>query len=129
MTELLPEPRVDPIVYQVSLLPADDRESYYWSIRVESRGDNTWAVCWMSMTMTKTGRWRYEPMGSSRGAGYLKAHRHDLDTALALAKDAARKIEVNGLLVTDLPAWRAARRAEQEARDAAYRAEQEASSG
>ena len=122
MIELLPEPRVTPVKYEVSIVPATDKEAHYWSVTVEYRGDGKWAVCHNGMTMTKTGRWTWEPSGSRRGKGYLKAHRHDKDTALALAKVASRTVEINGLRVADMPAWRAKATAEWEAREAAHRA-------
>lgn len=122
MTELLPEPRVEAISYEVSILPADDFEGHVWSITVERRGPDAWAVCRMRETLNAAGKWEWEPSGSNRDDDYLARSRFPLEEALELAKAEAPRIVVNGLRAVDVPAWRAARRAEQEARDAGHRA-------
>jgi hypothetical protein len=108
MTDL--EVRTWPTQYTVCALPEDDIEWYHWAITVEHRGDGKWAVCHMGSTMTKTGRWTWERSSSNRGEGYLRAHRHDLDTALSLAQEAALTIKVNGMTPAGLLEWRAKRR-------------------
>lgn len=110
MAEL--EVRTWPTQYTVCALPEDDIEWYSWAITVEYRDEGQWAVCWRMSTMTKTGRWTWEPSPSNRGKGYLRAHRHDLDTALALAQKAALTVKVNRMTAAELLEWRAKRQEE-----------------
>lgn len=115
------EVRTQVTQWTVSALPEDDPEAARWSITVEYRGDGKWAVRRFPETLNVDGEWEYEQSPSNRDDGYLTRNRHDLDTALRLAQAAAPTIEVNGLTPETLPAWRAARRAEQAARDAVAR--------
>ena len=114
-------------VYTVCAVPKTNLQWYAWSITVESRGDDRWAVCHHGMTMTKTGRWRYERSNSSRTEGYLKFHRHDLDTALRLAQEYAPKVTVNGLTPADALEWHATDNAGRDAIRARVRARYEKS--
>lgn len=81
--------RVEATVYTVYALPGDDLDAHTWCLTVESRGEGQWAVCRMGRTLSRDGRWEHEPIPSSREDDYLIQHRHDLDTALALAREAA----------------------------------------
>lgn len=104
MTDL-PEATVRPSSFTVSCLPQRDLNTHLYEITVTERGgmdgEIRWAVCWMGRCLDAKGRWDYEPIPSSRTDKWLAKHRHDLDTALRLAKAAARLVEINGITVTD----------------------------
>lgn len=110
----LPDPIVQTTEYRVSWLPMDEDnwDWLHWSLTVEWRGHDKWAVCWAGECLSKSGQWSHERQPSSRTDAWLRTHRFDLETALALAKKAGPKLRVNGKSVADLLAKRAARAAE-----------------
>lgn len=99
------EVTVRPSRYTVSALPGGGINSSLYSITVEERGQLNgqvlWSACWMGRCLNAKGRWDYEPIPSSRTDKWIAKHRFNLDTALALAKEAALLLEVNGLTVAD----------------------------
>jgi hypothetical protein len=97
----VPEPTVRPTRYEVSCLPPDDTNAYHFTLRVEYRGRDLWAVSNGWGCLGKDGEFDYESSPSNREDDWLEAHRFDLDTALKLAKDAAPKLAVNGYTVAD----------------------------
>ncbi|RCH70507.1 hypothetical protein DT019_03180 [Streptomyces sp. SDr-06] len=100
----LPEPIVQATRYEVSLLPEDNINRRHFTITVEWRGDDRWAVCRFHECLGKDGAWEYEPRPSERDDDWVEAHRFGLDSALALAKQAAPDLVVNGHTAAD--AWR-----------------------
>jgi len=92
--------------YEVSCLPEDDPERFAWTLTVEYRGRDLWAVCRMGQCLGTDGQWDYEPRPSGREDDWLKTHCFDLDTALRLAEKAAPHIVVSGLTPAGLLAWR-----------------------
>jgi hypothetical protein len=103
-----PEPSVRPTRYTVNCVPEDDINASGFTITVEYRGPDTWAVCRHRQCLAADGTWDYEPRPSERGDGWLARYRHDLDTALKLARAAAPLVTVNGWTVADALAMRAA---------------------
>lgn len=96
----IPEPTVWPTAYEVSCFPEDDIAwAGTFTIRVERRAPDLWAVCRNSRCLSSTGEWDYESIPSERAEEWKAAHRFDLDTALRLAKEAAPRITVNGFTV------------------------------
>ena len=104
MTDL-PEAIARPSQYTVTCLPDRDQNTHLYEITVAERGGRHgqiwWAVCWMGRCLDAEGEWDHEPIPSYREDDWLAAHRFDLDTALRLAKEAARRVEVNGFTVAD----------------------------
>jgi len=96
MTESNPEPFVQPTRFEVSLFAADAEPRRHFTITVEWRGDDRWAVLDSPFCLGEDGDWEYEPQPSNRDDDWLDAHRFDLDTALGLAKEAAPYLVVNG---------------------------------
>ncbi|EFE65828.1 predicted protein [Streptomyces viridosporus ATCC 14672] len=92
-----PEPIVQATRYEVSLLPEGDVNRLLFTINVEYRGDNRWAVVRHRLCMNAEGVWSWESVPSEREDEWLAAHRFDLDTALRLAKEHAPKVMVNGM--------------------------------
>lgn len=111
------EVRTDPVAYVVSAWPqdlADDPERYHWSIRVADRGRGLWAVIrggheggpvWGAAD-----GWDWETIPSERTDEWLAGHRFPLDRALELARTLCLTIVVNGMSLTEVAAWKRARR-------------------
>lgn len=96
------EVTVEPITYEVTAYPFHDINRDLFAIRVERRAENSWAVmlrsaCWNRRTKT----WDYEPMPSSRTAAFMRTHRFPLDQALAIAREQAPNLTVNGWTLAD----------------------------
>lgn len=92
-----PEPAVQATRYEVSLLPEGDVNRLNFTITVEYRGGDCWAVVRHRQCMNAAGEWSWEPVASEREDEWLAEHRFDLDTALRLAKEQAPKLTVNGM--------------------------------
>lgn len=101
----LPEATVRESAYTVSCLPERNINTHLYEVAVLERGgprgEIRWAVCWMGRCLDAQGQWDHEPIPSEREDDWLATHRFDLDTALRLAKEAARHTEVNGITVAD----------------------------
>lgn len=105
------DPTVRVTQYEVNAYPGDDINASLYAITVEYRGLGRWAACRSRQCLGKRGQWSWESNPSSRTDRWLKAYRHDLDTALALAKKAAPKVVVNGMTPAQCWEWAEARRA------------------
>ncbi|MFF8482369.1 hypothetical protein [Streptomyces antibioticus] len=92
----LPEPNAQATRYEVSLLPPGDINHHLFTLHVEWRGDDRWAVIRHGWCLGSNGKWDYERVPSEREDEWLSWHRFDLDTALALAKRHAPNVTVNG---------------------------------
>ena len=88
--------RVEPITYEVTLLPKDYREGYLWTITVEYRGRDLWAVKRNGECLGRDGTWDWEMRPSSReyDPDWLPSHRFSLEEALDLAKEWAPKVKI-----------------------------------
>ena len=95
MTEI-PEPSVLVTRYEVSCLPEKD---YHFALTVESRRDGQWAVLDGPYPLFADG---------SRDYQALRGDRLDLETALALAREQAPQMEINGRTVAEVLSRRAA---------------------
>ena len=96
------EPEVRVTCYGVNVLPESYGEAYHWAIEVEYRGKGKWAVCHFGECLGSDGEWDYEPRPSSRTDEWTAAHRFDMETALALAREHAPMVSVNGLKPADI---------------------------
>lgn len=109
-----PEPTVRVTRYEVSCLPPDAADADVFTLTVEWRGDDRWAVRRARAFYDAQGNrsWGYrweddrEPVTDEERASYAQgydewvaAHRFDLDTALDIAKKAAPSMTVNGCTV------------------------------
>lgn len=77
------------------------------TLAVEDRGNGQWAVTRPRRCLGVDGEWDWEPIPSEREDDWLAAHRFDLATALALAKQAAPTVAVNGITAAQAAARRA----------------------
>jgi hypothetical protein len=98
----VPEPAVRPTRYEVSCLPEDNINAHHFTILVEHRGGDRWAVKDGFYCLGTDGDWEYESIPSERTDEWLATHRFDLDTALRLAKEAAPEMTANGWTVADV---------------------------
>ncbi|WP_141704157.1 hypothetical protein [Planobispora rosea] len=103
------EPTVRPTRYDVTCLPPDDINTHSYTITVEYRGHDRWAVLDGPYALDANGDADYEPRPSERDDEWLATHRFDLDTALAIAKKAAPLMTVNGQTVEQALAFIASR--------------------
>src|SRR5690606_407223 len=62
----VPEPTVRVTRYEVSCLPQDNINAHHFTITVEWRGDDRWAVLHHGFCLGADGEWDYEPRPSSR---------------------------------------------------------------
>ncbi|MFF7991739.1 hypothetical protein ACFZDG_18340 [Kitasatospora xanthocidica] len=111
------EPHVQATRYTVNCVPADSSpDAHVFEIAVEWRGGDRWAVTRHHKSLSSDGKWSWgpdwpaddpgsrEPKNDAEWAEYhavrdawTASHRHDLDTALKLAREAAPHVTVNGL--------------------------------
>jgi hypothetical protein len=91
-----PVPHVEATRYEVSLFPIDHDARRHFTITIEWRGPDSWAVLDGPYCLGRDGAWEYEPLPSNRDDAWIEAHRFDLDTAQQLAKQAAPNLVVNG---------------------------------
>ena len=87
----LPEPTITPTQYLVTCIPEHKDPGGYRGITVEYRGDDRYAVLHYGRCLGTDGEWDREAGVSERTDEWLDAHRFDLETALRLAKEAARE--------------------------------------
>ncbi|MFE9844727.1 hypothetical protein [Streptomyces goshikiensis] len=102
-----PEPTVRPTRYVVSCLPETNDNAPHFSLNVEYRGRDLWAVVRHGSCLSAAGQWSHESVPSQRDDEWLAEHRFDLDTALKLAKEAAPTLSVNGFTVAHVLRWAA----------------------
>jgi hypothetical protein len=96
------EIRVEATTYTICGLPEDDPDSLIWSIEVQHRGRDQWAVihlgeCWNF----RTKHWDWEPSPSNRDDKFIKNHRRDKATALRVATEVYPTLVVNSFCVRD----------------------------
>ncbi len=110
----VPEPTVRATRYEVSCLPPDYPDADMFTLTVEWRGGDLWAVKRGTASYDAEGNrsWGFvwendrEPVTGAEFASYeqghdawMAAHRFDLGTALDVAKKAAPGVVVNGWTV------------------------------
>lgn len=89
--------------YAVSCVPEDHEEVDAFTLTVEWRGRDRWAVRWASRGVWGTdGQWSYEPNSSNRTEEWLDAHRFSENEALAIAYGLAPTLKVRGVSVDDV---------------------------
>lgn len=121
-----PEPSVKVTRYEVTCMPPDYPDADVFTVTVEWRGDDLWAVKRGAVSYDAQGSrsWGYvweddrEPVTDEEHASYRRghdawydAHRFDLDTALEIAKKVAPLLSVNGWTAEKVLADIAAREA------------------
>lgn len=88
--------------YEVSVLPENDINRPVFTINVEHRGGDRWAVVRHKQCMNAKGEWSWERVPSEREDEWLAEYRFDRMTALELAQWAAPRIVVNSRTATDV---------------------------
>lgn len=92
---------IEPTTYTVTGLPEDDPDAHTWALRIEWRGPDSWAVCYMSRCLNHKNGWDWEPSPSGRTDKFIREHRFPLEEAKARALLAYPKLVINGLCVRD----------------------------
>ena len=98
----IPEPVVTVARYEVSCLPEAHIDRAIFTVDVERRGHGKWAVARFKRCYDIDGEPDWEPLPSAREDEWLARYRHDLDTALEIARKVAPLVRVNGLGVADV---------------------------
>lgn len=93
---------VSPTEYTVSCIPEGNPRRRYFVLKVVRRGDGgQWAV-WDGFEpgqyLDAAGEWGFH----DGTADWWPLHRFDLDTALAVAREAAPKVTLGGLTVAEV---------------------------
>lgn len=101
----MPEPFVKATRYRVCSLPEDNINARYFVLHVEYRRDSQCVVrqpTEPALCLGTDGTWEWE---SGVTDEWIATYRHDFDTAMRLAKDAAPDVTVNGRTAADVLAW------------------------
>jgi hypothetical protein len=110
----MPEPEVyvRATAYEVSVFPDEFEDASTWTIAVEYRGADRWAVMRRAGSRTclnRDGEWVWEISPSERTDEWLAEHRFGLDEALLLARDYAPGVTMNSLTAVEVLARHRAR--------------------
>lgn len=89
------------MTFTVSAVPATVPNADLFTLTVEARGSDIWAVRHIRNCLNAEGEWDREPGPGERDDHWLARHRFDLNTALRLARAAAPHVTVNGSTVGD----------------------------
>jgi hypothetical protein len=91
-----------PTAIEVTIWPEDAEclDAFTWCVTVAYRGRGKWAVLrgdsGSRVCLGRDGKWDHEPSPSSRDDDWLADHRFGKDEALALAREWAPKVDING---------------------------------
>lgn len=99
---LVPGVTIHAVRYQVCALPMDHEDAWTFSIWVEYRGLDRWAVTDGHRCLSATGEWDWEPRNSERGDDYNNTHRFTLVEAWKRAAEAAPHVVINGWTPADV---------------------------
>jgi hypothetical protein len=95
--------RVTPVKYEVSVLPLDFEDGYLWTINVEYRGNDLWAIMHrVGNVYGKNGTWSHEHVPGERTDEWLEEYRWPLEEALEKAKELAPGLKFHGMSPEDL---------------------------
>ncbi|MER6778481.1 MULTISPECIES: hypothetical protein [unclassified Streptomyces] len=97
-----PKAHVQVTRFEVSVLPQGDVNRRHFTLYVEWRGGGQWAVSnGFHECLSADGTWSYESIPTERRDEWITANRFSLSTAVALAKEHAPLITVNGHTALD----------------------------
>lgn len=105
---MLTEPSVEIVKYSVTAAEPEligDINMLPYTLTVEQRGPNSWAIIWIGRDLDVNGKWDNAPLPSSRSDEWLSTHRFTLDRALAIAKAIAPTLTCNGSTIEDTEQW------------------------
>lgn len=100
-----------PTIYEVSIWPENCCiDSDTWKLEVTYRGPDRWSVGrHAKISLSRNGEWDWESRPSEREEEWLAEHRFTLEDALALAREHAPNIVINGMTATEVYARHQAR--------------------
>jgi len=91
-------------VYPTGYDEATFSDKYTYSITVEERGDNRWAVKGIFYVLNKDGEWEHEPRPSSREDDFLERCRFTEEEALRRALEVVDTVKINGQTIIEADA-------------------------
>jgi hypothetical protein len=100
-----PEIYVRATAYEVSVFPDEFEDASTWTLSVEYRGADRWAVLMRAGSRTclnRDGEWAWEISPSERTDEWLAQHRFSLDEALDLARRHAPGVTMNSLTAVEV---------------------------
>jgi hypothetical protein len=80
----------------VCMLPPDHPEYDLFAVKVAWRGSDQYGVIWRSRRLSRSGKWSWEPLPSSRTDAWIKRHSFSYDEARERACKVAPTITCNG---------------------------------
>lgn len=99
--KLLAKPLIEK--YSFSVLDIDHPERFLFSVCVEYRGENKYAITWLSSCYNKsTDKWETEPVKSFRTPAWQANHRFGLAEAKTRARELCKDLTVNKTHIKDL---------------------------
>ena len=105
----IPEANVRATVYEVCCLPVEWQSRRHFTVTVEHRGEDRWAVLADGFCFDADRQRCYEGLSSNRSPDFLRRYRFTLEDALALAKRIAPTLKVGRYTVADAlvngPEW------------------------
>ncbi|MFE7462321.1 hypothetical protein ACWFMI_24965 [Nocardiopsis terrae] len=99
--------RIEPTTYRVSCLPTDHPGAHHFTVCVEWRGGDLWAITRHGLCLSSAGDWEYETRPSERTDEWLADHRFSYPEAMRRARKIAPTLTVMGRTVTDVLAQEA----------------------
>lgn len=100
---------VEPTCYEVSCLPPEYKARCHFTLTVEYRGNDRWAICRHGMCYDTDGEQEYEALSTGRTDDFRVRFRFPLDEALEVARRLAPDLKVNRFTVADAlangPEW------------------------
>jgi hypothetical protein len=103
----IPEPEVMASRYLVSCLPEGHEERFLFTIQVDYRGNGLWAVINRTRLLGKDGTWSFgadldntDDLHKAQEE-WIADHRFDHDTAIRLAKQAAKNLSYRNYTVAE----------------------------
>ena len=94
--------RVQPTTYQVSAVPETHPDASLFTVAVEYRGHDLWAVTRLGECLSRAGVWEYETRPSEHTDEWLADHRFPYPEAMRRAREIAPALTVMGRTVTDV---------------------------
>ena len=107
-----PEVYIRATASEVSVFPDEVMDASTWTLSVEYRGADRWAVLARAGSRTclsRDGEWEWEISPSERTGEWLAEHRFSLDEALDMARRYAPGVTMNSLTAVEVLARHRAR--------------------
>ncbi|QVJ00383.1 hypothetical protein KGD82_16615 [Nocardiopsis eucommiae] len=94
--------RVQSTTYRVSAVPGTHPDASHFTVAVEYRGHDLWAVTRHAECLSRAGEWVYEILPSERTDEWVADHRFAYTEAMRRAREIAPTLTVMGRSVTEV---------------------------